>query len=154
MNQRISHIQPLAKAKGFFAITVVLLSLFVFYEGSLFGLVILAAGIKLGLREGFEVDLKEKSYRKVYSLLGVKGGTWRDLPAIEYVSVFKTKKKILSRVITAEAISEIVVYKLNLFYDRNQHIEAYVNESKEKTFEVAQQVSNILDIEIHDATEN
>ncbi|MEL6809756.1 MAG: hypothetical protein AAFP76_00285 [Bacteroidota bacterium] len=152
MNHILRHLQPIRQTKIILAVVISLFSLYLLYEGMLFGLILLAVGIKLSLRTGIEVDLHGKCYRTIYSIFGTVFGSWKNLPEIEYISVFKTKKKSRARVITAEASLDFVVYKLNLFYDRNQHIEAYVTEHRDNAFEVANQMANVLKTEIYDAT--
>lgn len=45
------------------------------------------------------------------------------------------------------------IYKLNLFYDRNQKIEAYRTDDLDDAFENAKYLSEVLNINILDATE-
>lgn len=118
----------------------------------MYGIILLAAAIRLALREGIEIDLDDKKYRNVWSVFGIHMGAWKSLPAIEYVSVFKTTKKSRARVISAEANLGFQVYKLNLFHNRNRHIEAYVTEDREDAFKVANHFALALDTEVYDAT--
>jgi len=148
----IKHLAPLSPSRIIFSIVLFLFSSYLLFTGTLFGLVLLAASLKLGLQEGIELDLERRKYRKVYALLQIPFGTWKSIPDIEYVSVFKTTKKSRSRVIAAEGYSVFEVYKVNLFYERNKHIEAFVGEKKEKAFSVARHISDLLNVEIHDAT--
>lgn len=144
--------QPISILKNIFAGVSALLAFSLFLQGYLYGLVFFAVALKLALREGIEVDLSGIKYRKTYNILGFTDGKWKVLPSIEYVSVFKTKKKSRARVIAARAIMETEVYKVNLFHNTNQHIVAYVAEEKEKAYSVANQIAGILSIEIYDAT--
>lgn len=148
----IKHFEPLNPSKAVFAIALLLLSCYVLYSGSWFGLILFAAALKLGLREGIELDLEKRRFRKVYGILQITFGTWKNLPEIEYVSVFKTTKKSRARVIAAEGYHVFEVYKVNLFYQRNKHIEAFVGETKEKAFSVGKHISDLLAVELHDVT--
>lgn len=148
------QIQPAATIKIIFAFILSLAAIYLFLEGTMLGVVLLGAALKLALREGVEVDLKNKRYRKLYSFFGLGFGRWTNLPSIEYISVFKTTKNVRSRVITAEANMGFVVYKLNLFHNTNKHIEAYITDDKEDAFNVAKSMSTVLDVEIFDATNN
>ncbi len=152
MPQNIRHLQPVASIKIIFAIILSLLSVYLFFAGTLFGLILLGAALKLSLREGFELDLEEKRYRNVYSIFALNFGFWKKLPKIEYISVFKTIKNSRTRVITAEATLGFEVFKLNLFYGHNQHIEAYVSDELEDAFEIAKHIAVVLEVDILDAT--
>jgi len=151
MNLTLRHLQPIATIKVIFAIVLTLLSLYLFFEGTMFGIILLGAALKLALREGVEVDLEGKRYRKIYSVFDINVGLWKTLPVIEYISVFKTKKKSRSRVISAEATLESIVYKLNLFYSKNKHIEAYISDNKEDAFKVANHIASVLEVEVYNA---
>ncbi len=153
MNNHLKHLQPVANVKVIFAVVLTLLSIYLFFEGTLFGIVLLGAALKLSLREGVELKLDSKEYRKIYSVLDINLGVWKQLPAIEYLSVFKTIKNSRARVIAAEANLGFQVYKLNLFYKNNKHIEVYVAEDFDEAFKVAKQIALALEIDILDATE-
>lgn len=148
----IKRFQSISTMKLLFSVALSILGVYLLYSGTYFGLIFLAIAGKFAMREGIELDLQNKRYRKVYTLLGIVFGHWKKLPVIEYVSVFKTKKKTRSRVITAEATLDFVVYKVNLFYQRNKHIEAYIADEKEEAFKIAQDIATSLAIDIHDAT--
>lgn len=152
MDLKIHHLQPISITKVVFSIVLVILSIYLYFSGTYFGIILLGAALKLSLREGFELDLDGKKYRKLYSILGLNFGFWKQLPTIEYVSVFKTIKKSRARVITAEANLGFEVYKLNLFYNTNKHIEVYVSENKENAFKVANHIAMVLYIDVFDAT--
>ncbi len=146
------HLNPIAPVKIIFAIVVFFLACFLFFQGSFYGLIILGASLSLALREGIEIDVFNKRYRKLNSVFAVTFGFWKPLPELEYVSIFKTTVKTRARVITAQAISSQVVYQINLFYNRNKHITAYQGESKEDAIVVAQNLATALELEIYDAT--
>ena len=153
MNYNIRHLQPIPPVKIVFSIVLFLLSAYLFFLGTLFGVILAGAALKLALREGIELDLGERKYRKVYSIFAINIGVWKRLPDIEYVSVFKTIKKSRARVISAEANMGFEVYKLNLFHDRNKHIESYVTDDRDDAFAVAKHIAMALDTEVWDATE-
>lgn len=153
MVMKIKHLQPVSPFKIIFGIFLALVALYVFYSGSLLGLILLGAALKLLFIKGFELDLNFNRYRKIYWLAGISIGNWKQLPKIEYVSIFKTIKKSRLRVITAEANMGSEVYKLNLFYDSNKHIEAYITEESADAFKVAQHIASELGIDIMDATQ-
>ncbi len=126
----------------------------VFFDGHLYGLIIAAFGAFLLLAEGSEIDLEGKRYREIRSFAGITFGTWKALPAVEYISVFKTKEKYKLQARAASAHVGSEVYKLNLFYNRNRKIEAYRTQDREDAFKVAHHFSQALDIDVLDATTN
>ena len=89
----IKHLQPISTIKIVFAIILSLFAVFLFFEGTFFGIILLGAALKLSLRQGFELDLNGKRFRTIYSLFGIIIGFWKKLPNIEYVSVFKRHKE-------------------------------------------------------------
>lgn len=152
MNNSLRHLQPVPPLKVVFAIVLAFFSLFLIMQIALLGIILMGVALRLAMREGVEIDLNDKRYRKVYSIFAISLGSWKKLPALEYVSVFKTRKKSRARVIAAEAQLSTVVYKLNLFYNRNKHIEAYVSDDKDDAMNVANHIATVLELEIHDAT--
>lgn len=148
----LRHLQPIATVRIVFALILSLLACYLFFEGTLFGLILLGAAFKLAAREGVEIDLDGKRYRKIYAIFAVNLGVWKPLPPITYISIFKTIKNSRARVIAAEANLGFEVYKLNLFYQGNKHIEAYHTDFKEDAFQVATHIATVLEIDILDAT--
>ncbi len=120
---------------------------------NIFILVISGIGVFLLLQQGSEIDLTSKKYRKIYSVLGIHFGRWKPLPELEYVSVFKTKENKRVQSLGASANMSNEIYKLNLFYNRNRKIQAYKTAGLDDAFNVARQISEILNIDILDATE-
>ena len=154
MNYYIRHLQPIASIKVVFSIILSLFAIYLFFQGTMFGIILLGAALKLSLREGFELNLDDNRYRKIYSLFALNFGLWKNLPKIEYVSIFKTIKKSRARVIAAEANLGFEVYKLNLFYLKNKHIEAYISDDMDDAFQTAKHIALALNIDILDATKS
>ncbi|GAB5400797.1 MAG: hypothetical protein Aureis2KO_23820 [Aureisphaera sp.] len=154
MMEPIRHLYPLNKSKAFFAAVLTLFALYIAVEeGLLYGFILLGIGAKLAMRQGIELDLTGLAkYRKINSLFGWAIGSWKILPEIEYISVFKTKKKTRTRGVSAEATIDSIVYKVNLFHNTNQHIEVFMSDEKEAAFRMAEQLKETLQCEIHDAT--
>ncbi|MAP55712.1 hypothetical protein [Altibacter sp.] len=147
------NLPSLSRAKIIFSIVLSIAAVYLFFEGTLFGIVLLGAALRLSYIEGVELDLEKMRYRKLHSILVFDFGTWRPLPAIDYISVFKTRKTSRARVITAEAHLGFDVFKVNLFYASNKHIEAYVSEEPGAAFAMAKDVAAILEVKIWDATQ-
>ena len=121
---------------------------------SLSGFVIIGMGIYFLLKEGSEIDFNTMKYRKIKSIFGLNFGKWKDLPdKIEYISVFKTTETTTLRARSAAANVTDDIIKLNLFYNTNQKIEAYVTYNIDDAFKKAKEITSILNVDILDATE-
>ena len=148
----LRQLQPISPWKVFLSIVLAFVAVWLLTQGTMFGLVLLGFAMSLAVRPGVEIDLNKKKYRKVYSIYAINLGSWTSLPEIEYVSVFKTKKKSRSRLVTAEATHSTTGYKLNLFHNTNKHIEVYFTEDREDAMKVANHIAEVLETEIYDAT--
>lgn len=134
---------------GSIAIGVGIVSIFSSFKG----FISIGVGIFLLLIEGSEFDFKNQKYREVKSILGFNFGTWKPIPEIEYVSVFKTNETTTLRQLSAEANVTNEIIKLNLFYNTNQKIEAFNTYNIDEAFEKAKEIASILNVDILDATE-
>lgn len=120
---------------------------------NIFFLVLSGIGVFLALSEGSEINLETKRYREFYSIFGIDFGTWKELPVIDYISVFKTKENSRVQSMGASANFSTPIIKLNLFYNSNKKIEAYKTEDRDDAFNVASHLAENLGIDILDATE-
>lgn len=135
---------------GFFIFSVGLISVF---AGGFYGLIVCGISIFFIYKDGSEIDLEIQKYRTFIEVLGLRFGNWKDLPEIEYVSVFSTTESVAIRSRSAEAIVKNDIIVLNLFYNGNHRIKGYSTTNKEDAFKVAEQIAGILKIDILDATE-
>lgn len=131
-----------------------ILGFFSLLGGSLYGLIICGLSVFFLHSDGSEVDLDSKRYRTFVSLFGLRHGKWKDLPEIEYVSIFSTTETTTVRALSAETNVTSDIIQLNLFYDRNKKITAYSTTDKEDAFKVARHISELLIVDILDATES
>lgn len=120
---------------------------------NVFSLILSGIGVFLALTQGSEINIEARRYREFYSLFGIDFGRWKDLPQLEYVSVFKTKENSRVQAMAGSANFSNPIIKLNLFYNTNQKIEAYKTEDIEDAFKVAKYLAECLNIDILDATE-
>lgn len=86
-------------------------------------------------------DLKKKTYKIQYCVGPIRVGKWNRLPEIEYVSVFRQLLK-----------NEEYIFEVNLWYDKNRHFNIYKNLELDITFEFGKHVSEILEVDLLDAT--
>ena len=149
----MKHVAPISLVRLIFSLVLFFLGVFLFLDKGLYGLILLGPAIRLGMREGIEIDLDTKRFRKLYWVFAIEFGKWKPIPKIDYVSVFRTTQKTRARVLTAQALASNEVFKVNLFYLRNKHIEAYITESIDDAFKVGNQMALALDTEVYDATQ-
>ena len=116
-------------------------------------LIISGLAVYFILAEGTEFDFETNRYRKVKSILGLNFGTWKPLPIIDYVSVFATNETTTIRSRSAETNVKSEIIKINLFYNGNHRIEVCRVTDKSKAFEIAREFSDVLKVDILDATE-
>jgi len=152
-NNILSYVRKVSIMKLAFGFVLFCVGIFSALTNNVFNLVLSGIGVFLMLQEGSEINLSSKKYREIYAVLGIKFGKWKDLPPVEYVSVFKAKENKRVQGLGASANFSNEVYKLNLFYNRNKKIEAYITEDLEDAFMNAKYISEILNIDILDATE-
>lgn len=152
-NNILHHLRKISTMKLVFGVVLFCVGIFGAITNNVFNLVLSGIGVFLMLREGSEIDLASKKYREIYSVMGIKFGVWKDLPDIEYVSVFKTKENKRVQGMGASANFSNEVYKLNLFYSRNNKIEVYLTEDISDAFEKAKYIADVLNIDVLDATE-
>lgn len=121
--------------------------------GNLFGMIFCGMSIFFFNKDGSEIDFEINKYRTFIELFGLRFGNWKELPEMEYISVFSTTESAKVRALTAEATVTNDIIVLNLFYNGNHRIKAYSTTDKEDAFNVAKQIAGILKIDILDATE-
>ena len=147
-----TQLQPLTFSAVFFGILFTVLPILFIHQGNRSAAVLFIIALIVFSKRGIEINARRNTYRDIRSIFGVNIGLWKKLPAIQYISVFKTTQKSRIRVITAEAIGKFPVYKINLFYKGNKHLEVYVAETSEEAFDVANTLSQFLEAPVHDAT--
>ena len=144
--------EPISIWKIVFSLCLFFLGFYAIFDGYAAGLIVLAWALKLSYRKGIEVDFIKRSHRKLHTIYGLGTGTWTKLPPMDYISVFKTKKKQRSRVVTAEASLDFIEYRVNIFYSTNKHITVYAADRYEDALEIAQHLTDALEGELYDAT--
>lgn len=148
----IIYLKRIPLAKKAFAIALMICGVLIFLTSNIFGGVMFSIiGLNLISTEGSEINLTNKTFRTINSVLGFKFGKWKPCPEFEYVSVFKTKKntQINGFGATIGAFKTDVIV-LNLFYDGNKHITFYKTDQIADAFKVAGNIKQALNIEIYD----
>lgn len=127
--------------------------LIIIFSGNLLGLLVCMVSILFFNRDGCEIDLKLKKYRAFIGVFNLRFGVWKNLPEIEYISVFATTETTIIKDFTGDSKMTDDIIVLNLFYNGNHRIKAYATTDKKDAFKVAKQIAEILKIDILDATE-
>ena len=87
------------------------------------------------------IDLEHSRFKPAIEVLGIKIGRWRTIHSYEYISVF------------FQHLSDGgYTYEVNLWYDRNKHMELYKSEDVKEAFDFAFNVSEQLKVDLLDAT--
>lgn len=116
------------------------------------GVVPLFIGGYLLIENGIAINFDNKTYRSFRSIFGITIGPWKPLPNIEYISVFKTTEVTTVWASSASTNVSRAVIKVNLFYDTNKKIEAYITKDTNTAFDRAKSIASKLNIDILDAT--
>ena len=148
-------------SKLVFGYSLMFLSLYVFYNiAILFGALLLGTSIVLISRNGSEIKLEERKYRTFTSFFGIEFGIWKDLPKIEYISVFKTTETKSAKGIMMSPLGtpnqaqfKSVIYKLLLFYQTNKKIEVLKTDTLQEAFKEASFMADYLEVKVLDATQ-
>ena len=152
MSKTIRYVGKVSILKTIFGLLIACFSLYTLIFVNYFGIVPIAISLVLLQTEGSEIDLSSKKYRKIYSVLGMDFGKWKNIPDIEYVSVFATQENIAVWASSASANVKNDVYKLNLFYDTNKKIEAFTSYDMKEAFNVGHHLAEALITDLLDAT--
>ncbi len=97
-------------------------------------------GISFSQKRTMFFDLKNRKFKSQLSVGPIKIGKWQELPPLKYISVFVTSSKYL--------------FSINLWYDKNKHINISKIWTKEKAIEKAFEIANQLNIRLLDATKS
>ncbi len=83
-------------------------------------------------------DLEKNKFKDQFSIGSFKIGKWQDLPPLNYISVLGIDSKYS--------------FSINLWYDRNKHINIFTIFGREKAFKTAFKIADQLNIKLLDAT--
>jgi len=98
-------------------------------------------GIVFSSRKKVHIDLKNSRFKPTTEIAFFKFGKWKTIRDYEYVSVFFDPNK-----------HEDDRFEVNLWYDKNKHFELYSRNNFEDAIIVAYDLSEILNIDLLDAT--
>ena len=98
------------------------------------------------------IDIEKKRYRTEYKLFNKSYGKWENLPDISYISLTKTLSVSKSDTLGYNSKDTDNLYKINFIYSKNKRMTIYNTEEYDKLLEVANSISEKLELRIYDAT--
>lgn len=104
-------------------------------------ILLLPSALAFSVVRDFYFDLEAKRYKIEYCVGPIRVGSWKQLPEIEYVSVFKQPLE-----------NDNYIYEANLWYNRNKHFNVFKNDEKDIAFEMGIQLAKALNVKLFDAT--
>jgi len=123
------------------------------YQLSIISVLILLFGFALAsLAYGNQIDFTTKSYRSYLSILGIKTGKWRKLPAIKYVNVYTEHLSQDAWVISIGSTYKYKKIKVGLVVNKRKHFDVGLFESKDEAMKIAKMVAGLLDTKLLDYT--
>lgn len=138
-------------------ITLIICGAVLLYNFMYEGIFLIPLGITIFFfKKGIELDLQKRKFRNFISLFKFRIGKWKDLPNVEYISIFSTREFSLNpalRVDHEPGIPETFdIIHVNLFYDRNKKITSFRTQNRKEAFNVAREIASLLKVDILDAT--
>lgn len=102
-------------------------------------------------KEHLMIDIEHNKYRYAIDFCGFNMGPWKELPNIEYVSVFVAKYRSGSQ--GGDDSRGFRKLEVNLIHSRNKRLNVWIGNDKEAAFEAAKYLSKNLNIRLLDATQ-
>lgn len=154
MKSTLKYVKNVPVWKTILGIIIAVLCLYIMLSGAIFGIVPIAFSVILLQTNGTEINLDNKTYRKIYSILGLDFGKWNPLPKAEYVSIFATTET--TKVWASSATMNVTdaIYMINVFHNTNQKIEVCNAYSRKEAFDIGAHIAFTLDTDLLDATES
>ncbi|WP_299800421.1 hypothetical protein [uncultured Maribacter sp.] len=104
-------------------------------------ILILPSAIAFSVVKNVLFDLNNRKYKQQYCVGPIKYGKWKNLPEIEYVSVFKQP-----------LVNGDFVFETNLWHSTNQHFNIFESEIKDPVFLLGKNIAKVLKVDLLDAT--
>ena len=120
---------------------------------SIFGVVILLAGISIVfLHYGLLIDFEERKYKEYWGLLGLKFGKWTHLPPLDYISLTKSGFTQEIGLRAANTTLKGFLYKGNLRINEHERILVIQSRNKDKVLKHLMHLAKKLDLKLLDCT--
>lgn len=101
--------------------------------------------------KGIIIDTFANAYKSYYKLFGIMKGKWIQIHEPDYISIYSTSESGRRFVLSASTLHVNSFYKINLFYNTNEHIELYRTEKKDEAIILGQKLKAKLHIDLYDA---
>ena len=101
---------------------------------------------------GTLLNLEKGLYKAYESVLGITSGTWKQMPKIDYILVFKTLY-VKCEGCEPEDFDDgkKAVYQLSLVYNKNRRLIVHETKIKDEVFNLAEKLSDFFHLKIRDA---
>ena len=114
--------------------------------------------IPLGMAFSFLIinqkfDLKNKKYMEYYGFLGLKFGKWKDIPGIEYVTVFLERSVQGKNVVSISSYHVEKNFKIDLIISKTESISAGREKDRATALKKGKEIAKALDTRLLDYTE-
>lgn len=106
------------------------------------GLFAFVQGVVFSMVRSIYFDLNYNRYKIVYSVGPISIGKWKELPKVDYVSVFRQPKT-----------DGNYTFDVNLWYANNRHFNVYENNIVEHSYDMGYQIAKSLKVDFLDATD-
>ena len=134
---------------------MILIGLGVLIFKSVFGIVVLLAGVAIVfLHYGILIDFEENKYKEYWGLLGLKFGKWQNLPPLEYISLTKSRFSQEIGLRAANTTLKGVLYKGNLRINEQERILVMKSPKKDEVLNQLKFLAKKLDLRLLDCTES
>lgn len=98
-------------------------------------------------------DLENKKYMEYYAFLGLKFGKWKDIPAIEYVTVFIERSVQGKNVVSISSYHVEKNFKIDLIISKTESISAGQEKDRSTALKKGKEIAKALDTRLLDYTE-
>ena len=136
-----------------FGLVLILIGSYLTYAISWFGIIAILIGLILFLASvGIQIDFDKRSHREFYGIFGFKFGKWKEMPTIEYVTVFIEQYAQRGSMLTIDSTHKFSKVKISLIASRTQRYDGGYFNSKEKAMEAGMFIAKKLNLELLDYT--
>ena len=110
------------------------------------------ASSNLFIKTGTLINLEKLLYKAYERVFGIDSGTWKALPKLDYILLFKTLY-IKCEGCTLEDFDndEGAIYQISLVYNKNRKIIVHESNIKAEVFELATKINSFLKLKIRDS---
>jgi len=99
-----------------------------------------------------DLDIKNMKYKEYFEFLGIKFGKWKDIPIIDYVTVFRERTIQGKNVVSISSHHTEENYKVEMIINRKEKISVAKYANKEKALEKGLELARALDCKLLDYT--